>query len=199
METESRRRTRHVFVKQGCPWRQQSQNMAKISKSYIFLPRPTPSGMGCQRSVRNTIDEFTILQSKFAYCIITKTLSIALCKRDRITDGWTDKWTNGQTIQLLDAPGGPFRLGHKNNQSQLCTETGKSTLVSKICNIHDSASLVVDCKSLTLGCMDFPVPVQCCGRFLKSKGQDIGRGLSPVRPLTMDTNNSLCIITSSIF
>ena len=28
--------------------------------------------------------------------------------------------------------------------------TGKSTLVSKICNIHYSASLVVDCKSLTL-------------------------------------------------
>ena len=25
------------------------------------------------------------------------------------------------------------------------------TLVSKICNFHDSASLVVDCKSLTLG------------------------------------------------
>ena len=29
--------------------------------------------------------------------------------------------------------------------------TGKSTLVSKICNVHDEASLVVDCKSLTLG------------------------------------------------
>ena len=28
---------------------------------------------------------------------------------------------------------------------------GKSTLVSKICNLHDSASLVVDCKSLKLG------------------------------------------------
>ena len=28
---------------------------------------------------------------------------------------------------------------------------GNPTLVSKICNVHDSASLVVDCKSLTLG------------------------------------------------
>ena len=38
----------------------------------------------------------------------------------------------------------------QNNQPKLCTGTGKSTLVSKICNVHDSASLVVDCKSLTL-------------------------------------------------
>ena len=40
-------KTRHVFVKHGCPRRQQSQNMAKISKSYI-LTHPTPRGMGCQ-------------------------------------------------------------------------------------------------------------------------------------------------------
>ena len=39
----------------------------------------------------------------------------------------------------------------KINQPRLCAGTGKSTLVSKICNFHDSASLVVDCKSLTLG------------------------------------------------
>ena len=31
-----------------------------------------------------------------------------ICKRDGITDRRTD----GQTIQLLDAPGGPFRPGH---------------------------------------------------------------------------------------
>ena len=31
------------------------------------------------------------------------------------------------------------------------TGTGKSSLESKICNFHDSASLLVDCKSLTLG------------------------------------------------
>ena len=36
-------RTRHVFVKHGCPRWQQSQNMAKISMSYI-LTRPTPRG-----------------------------------------------------------------------------------------------------------------------------------------------------------
>ena len=36
-------KTRHVFVKHGCPRRQQSQNMAKISKSYI-LTQPHPPG-----------------------------------------------------------------------------------------------------------------------------------------------------------
>ena len=34
------------------------------------------------------------LQSKFGYCIITKTLNIALCKRDGITDGRTDRRTD---------------------------------------------------------------------------------------------------------
>ena len=37
-------RTRLVFVKHGCPRRQQSHNMAKISKSYILTP-PHPRGM----------------------------------------------------------------------------------------------------------------------------------------------------------
>ena len=31
-----------VFVKHGCPRRQQSQNMEKISKSYVLNPAPTP-------------------------------------------------------------------------------------------------------------------------------------------------------------
>ena len=35
--------TRHVFVKHGCPWQQQNQNMAKISVLY-FDPTP-PLGM----------------------------------------------------------------------------------------------------------------------------------------------------------
>ena len=35
--------TRHVFVKDRCPRRQQSRNMAKISKSYILTP-PHPPG-----------------------------------------------------------------------------------------------------------------------------------------------------------
>ena len=68
--------TRHVFVKHGCPWRQQRQNMAKISKSCILTP-PHLRGMGCRGSVSNQLMN---LQSKFGYCIIAKTLIIALCK-----------------------------------------------------------------------------------------------------------------------
>ena len=46
------KRTRHVFVKHRCPQRQQSQNITKISKSYILTPSH-PRGMRCQWSVRN--------------------------------------------------------------------------------------------------------------------------------------------------
>ena len=45
-------KTRHVFVKHGCPRRQQSQTWQK-SLSPTFWPRPTPRGMWCQWSVRN--------------------------------------------------------------------------------------------------------------------------------------------------
>ena len=49
------------------------------------------------------------LQSKFGYCMTTQTLNIALCTGQNYaqTDGQTEK----RTIQALDAPGGPFRLG----------------------------------------------------------------------------------------
>ena len=40
-------------TKHGCPWRQQSQNMAKYP-SPTFWPRPTPRGMWCQWSVGNS-------------------------------------------------------------------------------------------------------------------------------------------------
>ena len=85
--------TRHVFVKHGCPRRQQSQNMAKFL-SPIFWPRQTPRGMGCQWSVRNPLMN---LQSKFGNCMTTKTLDIALCKRDGITDKRTDRRTDGRS------------------------------------------------------------------------------------------------------
>ena len=44
--------TSYVFVKHGCPRRQQSHIMANIFKSYI-LTTPHPRGMWCQCSVRN--------------------------------------------------------------------------------------------------------------------------------------------------
>ena len=52
-------KTRHVFVKHGCPWRQQSQNMAKISKSFILTP-PHPQGHVVSVKCEEPIDELTV-------------------------------------------------------------------------------------------------------------------------------------------
>ena len=102
-----------VFMKHGCPRRQQSQNMAKPASPTFW---PHPWDMGCRWSVSKL---YMNLQSKFGYCMTTTTLNIALCKRYGITDKrtngqmdrQTDGQTDGQTIQTLDAPGGPFRPG----------------------------------------------------------------------------------------
>ena len=51
--------TRHVFGKHGCPRRQQSQNMAKISKSYILTP-PHPQGQVMSVKCEEHIDELTV-------------------------------------------------------------------------------------------------------------------------------------------
>ena len=51
--------SRHVFVKHGCPRRQQSLNMAKISKSYIFTPSH-PQGQVMSVKCEEPIDELTI-------------------------------------------------------------------------------------------------------------------------------------------
>ena len=95
--------TRYVFVKHGCHRRQQSQNTAKISKFYILTP-PHPQGHVMSVKCEEPIAEFKV-QVWLLYH--QPNLNIALCKRDRITDRQTDR----QTIRLLDAPGGPFRLG----------------------------------------------------------------------------------------
>ena len=110
------RLTRHVFVKHGCPRRQQSRNMAKISKSYILNPTH-PQGHVMSVKCEQPIDELTVQvwllyhNPNLKYC----TLFVSGTGRDGITDGQTDKRTNrrtdGQTIQTLDAPGGPFRPG----------------------------------------------------------------------------------------
>ena len=64
------------------------------------------------------IDELTVQvwllyhQQNFKYC------TLLVSGTELRTDRQTDKQTNGQTdrrmIRLLDAPGGPFRPGHKN-------------------------------------------------------------------------------------
>ena len=98
--------TRHVFVKHGCPRRQQSQNMAKISKSYILTP-PHPQGQMMSEKCEEPIDELTVQawllyhQQNFKYC----TLFVSG------TELQTNRQTDRRTIRLLDAPGGPFRPG----------------------------------------------------------------------------------------
>ena len=54
------------------------------------------------------------------------------------------------TVKILSEVG-----EEKNIQPLLCTGTGKSIIMSKICNIHNLASLIVDCKSVT--CVDVPL------------------------------------------
>ena len=107
-------RTRHVFVKHGCPRRQQSQNMAKISKSYI-MTSPHPPGHGMSVKCEEPLDELTVqvwllyLHLNFNYW--TLSVSRTELRTDGQTDRRTDGQMDGQTIRLLDAPGGPFRPG----------------------------------------------------------------------------------------
>ena len=102
--------TRHVFVKHGCPRRQQSQTMAKISKSYI-LTTPEPQGhvmsVRCEQPLDELIAQVWLLydHQNFKYC------TLFISGTELRTDGRTNGRTDGQTIQTLDAPGGPFRPG----------------------------------------------------------------------------------------
>ena len=61
------------------------------------------------------------LQSKFGNCITTQTLIIALF----IEAGWNYGQMGGQTIWLLDAPGGPFRPGGIKSFTMQCFYTWK--------------------------------------------------------------------------
>ena len=89
---------RHVFVKHGCPRRQQSQNMAKIYKSYILTP-PNPQGHMMSVKCEEPIDELTVQllllynQPNFKYC--TLFVSGTELRTDRgQTDGQTDRQTD---------------------------------------------------------------------------------------------------------
>ena len=89
--------TRHVFVKHGCHRRQQSQNMAKISKSYILTP-PHPKRHGMSVKCEKPIDELTVQvwllydHQNFKYCtlFVSGTELRTNGQTDRQTDGWTD-------------------------------------------------------------------------------------------------------------
>ena len=90
------------------PQRQQSQTMAKISKSYILtLPQGYVMSVKCEQP----LDELTVQvwlrydNPNFKYC--TLFISGTELRTDRQMDGRTDR----RTIQTLDVPSGPFRPG----------------------------------------------------------------------------------------
>ena len=59
-------RTRHVLEKHGCPRRQQSQNMAKISTSYILTP-PHPRDLGVIIRYHHVLEYINIMYIRLQY------------------------------------------------------------------------------------------------------------------------------------
>ena len=94
-------------MKHGCPRRQQSQTMAKISKSYILTP-PTPQGHEMSVKCEEPVDELTVQvwllydYLNFKYC--TLSISGTELRTDRRTDGRTNRRTDGQTDGRTDDP-----------------------------------------------------------------------------------------------
>ena len=87
-------KTRHVFVKHRCPRRQQSQNIAKISKSYTLTPHH-PQGYVMSVKCEEPIDELTVqvwlvyYHSNFKYC------TLFVSGTELRTDGQTNRQTDG--------------------------------------------------------------------------------------------------------
>ena len=81
----------------------------KISKSQILTP-PHPQGYVMSVKCERPLDE---LGSLSFVSVLPPKLKILhfICKLDGITDGRTNRQTDGRTIRLLDAPGGPFMSG----------------------------------------------------------------------------------------
>ena len=110
-------KTRHVFVKHGCPRWQQCQNMAKISKSYILTP-PNPQGHGLSVKCEEPIDELTVQvwllyhHPNFKYCTLCLFVNGTELRTDRWTDRRTDRQTDGQTDDpITRCPRRTFQAG----------------------------------------------------------------------------------------
>ena len=94
-----------MFVKHGCPRRQPSQNMAKISKSYILTP-PHPQGHGMSVKCEEPLNELTVQvwllyhHPNFNYWSLF--VSGTELRTDRQTDGQTDRQTDRQTDGRTD-------------------------------------------------------------------------------------------------
>ena len=96
-------KTRHVFVKHGCPRRQQSQNMAKISKSYILTPTH-PQGRVMSVKCEEAIDEPTVQVWLQYHHPNFKYYTLFVSGTELRTDGQTDRQTDRQTDGQTDDP-----------------------------------------------------------------------------------------------
>ena len=89
--------TRHVFVKHGCPRRQQSRNMAKSQ----ILTLPHPQGRVMSVRCEQPLDELTVQvwllydHPNFKYC--TLYISGTELRTNGQTNGRTDGWTDGRS------------------------------------------------------------------------------------------------------
>ena len=103
--------TRHVFVNHGCPRQQQSQNMAKISKSYILTP-PHPQGHVMSVKCEEPIDELTVQVWLLYYHRIFKYCTLFVSRTELRTDGQTNRQTDGQTDDpITRCPRRTFQAG----------------------------------------------------------------------------------------
>ena len=108
---QKKQNKKDVFVKHGCPRRQQSPNIAEISMSYILTP-PQSRGQVMSVGCEHPLHELTF---KFATGVACQQGALTLWL---LYHHANFKYyflyvsgTDGQTIQTLDDPGGPFRQG----------------------------------------------------------------------------------------
>ena len=96
-------KTRHVFVKHGCPRQQQSRNMAKISKSYI-LTTPHPQGHVMSVKCEQPIDELTVQVWLLYHNPNCKYCTLFVSGTELRTDGQTDRQTDKRTDRQTNDP-----------------------------------------------------------------------------------------------
>ena len=83
-------------MKHGCPRRQQSQNIAKISKSYILTP-PHPQGHGMSVKCEEPLNELTVQVWLLYHPPNFNYWTLFVSGTELRTDRRTDKQTDGQT------------------------------------------------------------------------------------------------------
>ena len=156
---------KHVFVKHGCPPAATESNYGKNLQVLYFDPTPSPGVLDVSECAE-PIDELTVqvwilyYHSNFKFCTVSGTE----LRPGRQTDGQA----KGRTIRLLDAPGGPFRLGGIKNLTNalrnvcLClftwTKHQRWFYLCKCCRNNSTTGVFwQNCSKLILFQMTFPI------------------------------------------